>query len=228
MTDLILSSGYLAFAEHAGFLRGVEQAGVEVRGLCGTSSGALVGALWASGMPAERVLQRLTATAPIAELRPQLRFWRGIFSLSGMIEQLRVDLPPLIQDLPFPAAFGVVDQLGRPRLLTDGPLAEAVAASCAVPHLFQPVVVDGEPYVDGGAADRTGLGQWRALRGSNSSRRTLLHWVERSAGREVEEDLTGVMVVRSPRSKASLWSLGDVQFRYERSVERFQSRGKTL
>ena len=48
--DLVLSSGFLAFARHAGFLRAVEQLELPVEGLCGTSSGALSGALWAAAV----------------------------------------------------------------------------------------------------------------------------------------------------------------------------------
>ena len=34
-------------------------------------------------------------------------------------------------------------------------LAHAVAASCAIPGFFHPVVIDGEPYVDGGVHSPT-------------------------------------------------------------------------
>ena len=62
--DLILSSGYLAFARHVGFLRAVETAGVEVGAICGTSSGALAAALWAAGMPARELGAELSAHRP--------------------------------------------------------------------------------------------------------------------------------------------------------------------
>ena len=41
--DLVLSSGFLAFALHAGFLQAVEDVGLPVRGVMGTSAGALIG-----------------------------------------------------------------------------------------------------------------------------------------------------------------------------------------
>ena len=64
--DLVLSSGFLAFARHVGVLRAVERSGNEVSGLCGTSSGALVGALWAAGVSADRVLEKIVAQQPFA------------------------------------------------------------------------------------------------------------------------------------------------------------------
>ena len=53
LRDLVLSSGFLAFAAQCGFLQAVEESGIAVDGVCGTSSGALAGALWASGWPAQ-------------------------------------------------------------------------------------------------------------------------------------------------------------------------------
>ena len=47
--DIVLSSGFLAFAAHAGFLAAVEDVGIKVRGVMGTSSGAITGALYAAG-----------------------------------------------------------------------------------------------------------------------------------------------------------------------------------
>jgi NTE family protein len=42
-------------------------------------------------------------------------------------------------------------------VLTDGPLAPAIHASCAVPVMFHPVRIGARLYVDGGVADRPGL-----------------------------------------------------------------------
>lgn len=211
MTDLVLSSGYLAFAAQAGFLAAVEDAGLEVGGVCGTSSGALAGALWVAGLPAERVLEELTSTRPLRRVLPSARPWRGLLSMGPVIRQLRSLLPATFEELPRPFAVGVC--AGREhRLVRSGPLPEAVAASCAVPGLFAPVELDLGPCSDGGFRDRTALTAWRAARGEVP---VLLHLVDRSAGAAVDDDLTGVHVVRSPRSGASLWSLGDVRARFD-------------
>ena len=62
--DVILSSGFLAFASHLGFLKAIEEADVDVQGLCGTSSGALVGALWMSGLKTEEIKRELFRHKP--------------------------------------------------------------------------------------------------------------------------------------------------------------------
>jgi len=203
--DLVLSSGFLAFARHCGFLRAVEESGVEVEGLCGTSSGALVAAMWAAGIPAEEIAEKLSSRRPLSLLRPTLTPWRGLFSLRALVSLVHNWLPPTFAELGHPLAVGVMSADGRGMLLSEGRLAEAVAASCAVPYLFMPVEVDGVPYRDGGAVDRLALEPWRTLRGG---RRQLIHLVARSAG--AETSLPGdVPLVQTPRSGASFWSLGD-------------------
>lgn len=53
--DIVLSSGFLAFAAHCGFLKAVEETGVPVAGIMGTSSGALCGSMFAAGYTATEV-----------------------------------------------------------------------------------------------------------------------------------------------------------------------------
>ena len=64
----MLSSGFLAFASHSGFLKAVSEADVNVRGVMGTSAGALSGSLYSAGYSPRQVfsqLQALDAGAPI-------------------------------------------------------------------------------------------------------------------------------------------------------------------
>lgn len=53
--DLVLSSGFLAFAGHSGFLQAVEDSGVKVAGVMGTSAGALAGSLYCAGYTPRQV-----------------------------------------------------------------------------------------------------------------------------------------------------------------------------
>lgn len=65
--------------------------------------------------------------------------------------------------------MGVVTASGQHLLIDSGPLPEAVAASAAIPYIFEAVHVPGtsEQYgllQDGGCADRIGLRSWRQRR----------------------------------------------------------------
>lgn len=205
--DLVLSSGFLAFGRHIGVLRAVQRAGLEVEAVVGTSSGSVVGALWLAGMQPDAILAEVMAYRPLQLMRLSATPWRGLASMRPFAAWLAQRLPPRIEDLTRPFAIGVVDRRGRHQLLTQGPLALAVAASCAMPRVFQPVDVGGQPFSDGGAADRLALGAWRRWRPDHDA---IAHEVARTSGRDVPSDLRGVRLVRTPRSGATFWNLGDV------------------
>ena len=217
--DLVLSSGFLAFARHAGVLRAVERSGQDVTGVCGTSSGALVGALWAAGVRSDEILERIVAQQPFALMRWNWKVWQGLYSLDDVVTRLTEWLPERIEDLPIPFGVGVIDSEGHARVLSSGPLPQAVAASCAIPALFVPVDVEGEFYRDGGVTDRTGLAGWRLLRGA---RPTVLHLVDRTGGAETDLDAidASVRIIQTPKSGAKFWNLGDVARQAQVAEER--------
>ena len=203
--DLVLSSGFLAFARLVGFLEAVEEADIEVDAIVGTSSGALIGAMWASGMRPREAAKLIVDARPkdLIDLYPAP--WRGILSMAKVVTALERVLPESFEALRRPFAVGVSGPGGH-RLLTSGPLPAAVAASCAMPGIFGPIKIGGVPYRDGGAKDRLGIEAWRIWR---SGRTALVHHVQRTAGVEVACDLSGLTVVKTPRSRASFFSLGD-------------------
>jgi predicted acylesterase/phospholipase RssA len=50
----------------------------------GTSSGALVGALWVAGMPAAQLVEELASRRPLSLMAPNPRFWQGLFHLGPL------------------------------------------------------------------------------------------------------------------------------------------------
>ena len=184
----------------------------------GTSSGALIGAMWWSGMPLEHIAKVLTGARPLSRIGLHPQFWRGVFTMAPLVDQLRAMLPSTFEGLQRPFAVGVTDASGTYRLLTTGPLPEAVAASCAMPRLFHPVRVGRAAYVDGGASDRLGLASWRQWRGDD--RAGVIHKVDRTAGQDVPSDLRNCRVVQSPRARANFFSLKDFGAQAEQSRRR--------
>jgi predicted acylesterase/phospholipase RssA len=218
--DVLLSSGFLAFARHAGVLAAVEDAEIKVDAVVGTSSGALVGALWAAGVPAREIAATVACTRPWDMIGLHAAPWRGALRLDPLRDWLAERLPATFEELPRPFAAGVsarVDGAYRAFLLREGALVDAVLASCAIPGLFvSPCVGPHGPWRDGGAADRVMHAPWRDWRGE---RPAIVHVVDRSAGVDVPLP-EGATVIRTPRSGASFWSLGDVAEQAEEARQR--------
>jgi predicted acylesterase/phospholipase RssA len=165
--DLILSSGFLAFARQAGVLAAVEDYGLNVDRIVGTSSGSLAGSLFAAGLSATQVADELSRQRPIALLTPSINLHRGAFSLGKLTAHLRELLPKDFTGLQSKLAVGVFEkESGKFKLVEDGDLPAAVAASCAIPFLFQPVLAGSPPMLlaDGGAkSEGSYLYMWRRL-----------------------------------------------------------------
>jgi NTE family protein len=152
-----LSSGFFGFFAHAGAISVLEEEGLFPARVCGSSAGALAGALWAAGVPAAQMREELLA------LRRE-HFWDpapGIGLLRGALFRARVEaiLPvPSFEECRWPLALSAFDLLARrTTVLRSGPLGPAVHASCAAPILFQPVRIGRRLYLDGGVRDRHGL-----------------------------------------------------------------------
>lgn len=215
--DLILSSGFLAFSRHLGVLEAITRRGLSTGALVGTSSGALVGALVQAGTPLPRIADILASEPPLRSLSLNRRPWQGLFCTRRAAQVLERHLPRRFEDLPKPFAVGVCDSHGRHHLLHQGDLVPALLASIAIPRVFPSVPIQGVYYCDGGVADRVGVEAWRRWR---PRQRAIVHIVARSRGREVPFDPTDTVVIRTPRTHAQFWSLGDFpgQLREARSL----------
>jgi NTE family protein len=153
-----LSSGFFSFFAHAGLVRALEDQGLLPARASGSSAGALVAALWASGRAAPEIgaILRSLRRDDFWDPGPGLGLLRGR-KLRALLE--RHLGARTFAECRFALAVSATDLLRRAtRVLDSGPLAPAVHASCAVPLLFQPVWLGGWPYADGGVLDRHGLG----------------------------------------------------------------------
>jgi NTE family protein len=52
---------------------------------------------------------------------------------------------------------------GRAKWFSTGPIVEPILASAALPAVFPPVIIDGEPYIDGGVVDNVPISRAIAL-----------------------------------------------------------------
>ena len=135
---------------HVGAIEALESAGLRPDCLTGTSAGALVASLAAFGLDAARIAAALVDLKWRSVSRVSLRR-SGIFSnreLGDLCEELLG--PADLREAATPLAVVAADiGTGERVLLREGPVADAVRASSAIPGIFEPVEIRGRMLVDG-------------------------------------------------------------------------------
>jgi NTE family protein len=165
---LALGGGAALGWAHIGVLRALEEGGIEVGAVAGTS----IGALAAVCLAADR-LGTLEEIARSANLRTMLRYldphMRHGAVLGGrtIARELQLHLGHLaFEDLAIPAAAVAADlATGEAVILDKGPVADAVRASMALPGIFHPVIHEARVLIDGGAVMPVPVSVARSLGG---------------------------------------------------------------
>jgi NTE family protein len=157
-----LTSGFFGFFAHTGFVLALEELGLRPAAVTGSSAGAIVGAMWASGRSGSEIRDRLLGLrrAEFWDLAPALDWLRGPPGLlrgRAMERLLGVHLAcRTFEECAFPVAVNAFDIAARrPVYFRTGPLAPAVRASASLPGMFQPAHVDGRWYLDAGFVEKT-------------------------------------------------------------------------
>ncbi|WP_292656272.1 patatin-like phospholipase family protein, partial [Nitratifractor sp.] len=145
-----LSGGALRAAAQIGALRFLEEQGVKIGAVSGSSAGSMIALLIAAGWKSAQIEKFLHSL----KRRQIFRLGRGpgIFSLEGVGVRLREALGPLkYRDLQIPCYSCVTDlQSARSRYLNSGdPVANVLASSSLTP-LFHPRQIGENWYIDGG------------------------------------------------------------------------------
>lgn len=170
---LALGSGGAGGLAHILMLEVFDDLGIRPHHIAGTSIGAIIGALYASGIPGSQI-REIAADLVVRDgdtwrdifrkkehvfswarlFRP--RFRRGglvsseafLASLYSRIEQ------QCFEELEIPLSVVATDLWVREPVVYDkGPFRPAIQASAAVPGLFTPVEIDDRVLIDGGAVN---------------------------------------------------------------------------
>lgn len=148
---LALSGGGARGFAHPGAIRAIEDWGLKPEVIVGTSAGALAGALYADGYTPEEII-RLFVGKDFKEFVEFQIPRTGIFGAQGFRRFLKKHLhAETFEDLSIPLRV-VTTNLddGEIVVFDKGPLIEPIVASCSIPIIFEPVVIKGINYVDGG------------------------------------------------------------------------------
>jgi len=138
---------------HVGVLKTLEAQGLAPALLAGTSAGSVVGALYASGLTGF-ALQDVAFSLDEARLRDI--DWRNLVKgvllgqkLQDYVNELVKNRPLESLSKPFVAVATELDT-GQRVVFARGNTGQAVRASCSIPGVFQPTLIAGKTYVDGG------------------------------------------------------------------------------
>ncbi|UCF09641.1 MAG: patatin-like phospholipase family protein [Candidatus Bipolaricaulota bacterium] len=164
---LALGSGGARGSAHVGVLKALEEHGLVPDVIVGSSMGAQVGGAFAAGIPSDTLIsqwQTASFARLVKTLLPTIPWggWSSGTEISRMMHRLVGEVR--IEDLPITFAAVATDlQTGRPHVLTEGSLVQAIRASLSVPGLFTPVWVDGHLLIDGGVTDPLPVDVTRSL-----------------------------------------------------------------
>jgi NTE family protein len=162
-TAFVLGGGGVLGAHEVGMLRALADREIRPDLILGTSVGAINGAVFA-GDPTPGGVERLTrlwADTRLSEITPGgvlrrvstlARSGTHVESFDVARARLEEALPVTrIEDLavPYQCVAASIERAAE-HWFTQGDLADAVLASCAVPGILPPVEIDDEHYIDGG------------------------------------------------------------------------------
>lgn len=164
---LALGSGSARGWAHIGVIHELAEHGIVPQVVCGSSIGALVGAMSVSGHldTLEQWVTHLNRKDIIGYLDIKLLVGGGFIEGRRLIDFLHTQIgDPLIEELEIPfAAVATNLMTGEEQWLRSGSLLEAVRASIALPGLFTPARDDDRWLVDGGLVNPVPISLCRAL-----------------------------------------------------------------
>jgi len=147
---IALGGGFARGIAHIGVLKVLEEEGIPVSMIAGTSVGALIGAAYCSGL----------TIAELQEVAHRVRFttfarWTlsrcGFATTDRMISFMtRILKTKTFEELRIPLGVTATDfKTGEGVVFRTGSIIDPVRASCAYPGMFLPVIIDGQWLVDG-------------------------------------------------------------------------------
>ena len=153
---------------HIGAIEELEERGFEIAAVAGTSMGALIGGMYASGhLDAFKKWMCSLDKYKVFGLVDFTISSEGLVKGDRVIHAMEELVPDVrIEQMPVPFAAVAADLLtGREVVFDRGGLYDAIRASISIPSVFQPVRRDGMVLVDGGTVNPLPLNRVRREEG---------------------------------------------------------------
>ncbi|ETN94581.1 patatin-like phospholipase family protein [Zhouia amylolytica] len=148
---IVLSGGGVKALAHVGFLKALKEHGIEPAAMSGTSGGALVAALYASGYDHEEMISFFKET-------PVFKFSLFAMNKPGIMDSAKYHhifkkyfKAINFEELEIPLTVTATNiTTGRAEFFNSGELIRPLIASSALPPYFSPIEINGDLYSDGG------------------------------------------------------------------------------
>lgn len=153
---LVLGSGSARGWAHIGAIEAIEEAGIPIHCVAGTSIGAFIGAVYATGD-----LASLKEFALQMDWKKVLSYFDVVFPKSGFMDGKKVHElfsihtdAKTFDDFKIPVKMIATElKTGKKVVIDSGNIIEGIRASVSVPGIFTPVKREGKWLVDGGLVD---------------------------------------------------------------------------
>lgn len=161
---LALSGGAARGIAHIGALKALEEARIPIDMIAGVSSGALIGALYASGLDIETIESvalglRWKEFADLTPPRMGLISGKGIEEFVSKYTKVKE-----FGELKIPLAVVTTDLITEKEVVfRKGALAKIVQASCSIPGVYTPVKYEDMLLIDGGIVNILPTGVLRRM-----------------------------------------------------------------
>ncbi len=148
---LALSGGGVRGIAHIGALKALEEHQLAPSQIAGTSAGAIVGGLYASGCSPDEILEFFKSVNPFSITNYAVNK-PGFVNTEKLHSLFKEFLPEdSFESLNIPLSITATNVLdGSLKIFREGPLIDAILASAAFPGIFTPVKIEDNYYVDGG------------------------------------------------------------------------------
>ena len=148
---LALSGGGARGIAHIGVIAALEENGIFPDTIAASSMGSIIGALYAAGLNPAEMLE-----VAKKEKLYKLFNWKfpkgGMLSLDFLLDLLKTNIKKDSFGALKKQLFISVSNIskGDKEIISRGPLFRIIIASCSIPVIFHPQVINGNTYVDGG------------------------------------------------------------------------------
>jgi NTE family protein len=148
---IALSGGGARGIAHIGVLKALEENGIFPDVISGTSAGAIVGALYASGKNPLEILKFVEESKVYKTIKFGMPL-KGLTDLSYLSKLLAENIvEDSFESLSKPLFIAVSNlNNGELEIVSKGKLFDIMVASSSIPFIFKPVKIAGQYYVDGG------------------------------------------------------------------------------